>query len=231
MNYILDGLRQAMILLAAGDPETFSAVWTTLLVTMEAMVATLVVGTPLGFLLGYANFPGKRSARLVVETFLSFPTVVIGLIVYAFISRRGPLGELGLLFTVPGMAVGLTILGLPIVIALTAQAVENLDRRLRSTLLTLGARPRQVFATTLVEARFGMLLACTAAFGRIVSEIGISMMLGGNIKWDTRTITTAIALETGKGEFATGIALGIVLMVIAFLVNLVAAALRRRSGA
>ena len=231
MNYILDGLRQALILLGHGDPETFSAVWTTLLVTFEGMAATLLLGTPAGFLLGYTDFPGKRAVRLVVETFLSFPTVVIGLIVYAFISRRGPLGELGLLFTVPGMAVGLTILGLPIVIALTAQSVENLDRRLRPTLLSLGARPHHVFFTTLTEARFGMLLAATAAFGRIVSEIGISMMLGGNIKWSTRTITTAIALETGKGEFATGIALGIVLMVIAFAVNLFTTAMRRRSAA
>lgn len=231
MNYILDGLRQALILLGNLDPETFSAVWTTLLVTFEGMAATLLLGAPAGFLLGYTEFPGKRAIRLVVETFLSFPTVVIGLIVYAFISRRGPLGELGLLFTVPGMAVGLTILGLPIVIALTAQSVENLDRRLRPTLLSLGARPRHVFFTTLAEARFGMLLAATAAFGRIVSEIGISMMLGGNIKWSTRTITTAIALETGKGEFATGIALGIVLMVIAFAVNLFATAMRRRSAA
>ena len=231
MNYILDGLRQALILLLHGDPETFSAVWTTLVVTFEAMAATLVLGAPAGFLLGYCTFPGKRAARLVVETFLSFPTVVIGLVVYAFISRRGPLGEWGLLFTVPGMAVGLTILGLPIVIALTAQAVENLDPRLRPTLLTLGAKPRHVFWATVSEARFGMLLATTAAFGRIVSEIGISMMLGGNIKWGTRTITTAIALETGKGEFATGIALGIVLMGIAFIVNLATTACRGRSVA
>ncbi len=231
MNYILDGLRQALLLLFHGDPETFSAVWTTLAVTFEAMAAALLLGAPAGFLLGYADFPGRRAARLVVETFLSFPTVVIGLLVYAFISRRGPLGEWGLLFTVPGMAVGLTILGLPLIIALTAQAVENLDPRLRPTLLTLGAKPRHVFWTTVTEARFGMLLAATAAFGRIVSEIGISMMLGGNIKWDTRTITTAIALETGKGEFATGIALGIVLMAIAFAVNLTATAFRGRSAA
>ncbi|MHC1788134.1 ABC transporter permease [Solidesulfovibrio sp.] len=231
MNYILDGLTQALSLLVGGDPETFSAVWTTLIVTVQAMIATLVLGTPAGFFLGYADFPGKRAARLVVETFLSFPTVVIGLVVYAFVSRRGPLGELGLLFTVPGMALGLTILGLPIVIALTAQAVESLDPRLRPTLLTLGARPGQVFLATLTEARFGLFLAATAAFGRIISEIGISMMLGGNIKWSTRTITTAIALETGKGEFATGIALGIVLMVIAFAVNLAATACRRRSAA
>ncbi len=231
MNFILDGLHQALLLLLHGDPETFSAVWTTLVVTFQAMVATLILGAPAGFLLGYTDFPGKRAARLVVETFLSFPTVVIGLVVYAFISRRGPFGQWELLFTVPGMAVGLTILGLPIVIALTAQAVENLDPRLRPTLLTLGAKPRHVFLATVAEARFGMLLATTAAFGRIVSEIGISMMLGGNIKWDTRTITTAIALETGKGEFATGIALGIVLMIIAFAVNLVAAACRGRSSA
>ena len=231
MNYIVDGLRQALLLLWNGDPETFSAVVTTLVVTFEAMAATLLLGAPAGFLLGYADFPGKRAVRLTVETFLSFPTVVIGLVVYAFISRRGPLGEWGLLFTVPGMAVGLTILGLPIVIALTAQAVENLDRRLRPTLLTLGAGPGHVFFATLSEARFGIMLAATAAFGRIVSEIGISMMLGGNIKWDTRTITTAIALETGKGEFATGIALGMVLMAIAFLVNLAATATRRRSAA
>ncbi|UJX41402.1 ABC transporter permease [Desulfovibrio sp. JY] len=230
MNYILDGLRQALVLLAHGDPETFSAVWTTLIVTFEAMIATLLLGAPAGFMLGYHEFPGKRAVRLLVETFLSFPTVVIGLVVYAFISRRGPLGNWELLFTVPGMAVGLTILGLPIVIALTAQAVESLDPRLRPTLLTLGARPRHLFLATLAEARFGMLLATTAAFGRIVSEIGISMMLGGNIKWDTRTITTAIALETGKGEFATGIALGMVLMVIAFAVNLIAAVCRRRAG-
>ncbi|EFL51614.1 binding-protein-dependent transport systems inner membrane component [Solidesulfovibrio fructosivorans JJ]] len=230
MNYILDGLRQALVLLAHGDPETFSAVWTTLVVTFEAMLATLALGAPAGFLLGYREFPGKRAVRLVVETFLSFPTVVIGLVVYAFISRRGPLGDWELLFTVPGMAVGLTILGLPIVIALTAQAVESLDPRLRPTLLTLGAKSRHLFLATLTEARFGMLLATTAAFGRIVSEIGISMMLGGNIRWDTRTITTAIALETGKGEFATGIALGMVLMVIAFAVNLIAAACRRRAG-
>lgn len=231
MDFILDGLRQAFVLLYHWDAATFSAVWTTLSVTAQGMVATLLLGAPAGFLLGYADFPGKRAVRLVVETFLSFPTVVIGLVVFAFISRRGPMGELGLLFTVPGMAVGLTILGLPIVIALTAQSVENLDRRLRPTLLTLGAKPHHVFFTTLAEARFGMLLAGTAAFGRIVSEIGISMMLGGNIKWSTRTITTAIALETGKGEFAMGIALGLVLMAIAFAVNLVAATLRRRSTA
>jgi tungstate transport system permease protein len=153
--------------------------------------------------------------------------VVIGLLVYAFITRQGPLGGLDLMFTVRGIAVGQTLLGLPIVVAMTATAVESQDRRLRQTLLTLGASPRQVLLTTLAEARFAVALAAMAAYGRIVSEVGISMMVGGNIKWHTRTITTAIALETGKGEFGMGVALGLVLMLIALGVNVFAAVLRR----
>ncbi len=227
MDFILEGLLQAFVLLWQGHAETWSAVDVTLRVSLLSIVVCLLLGTPLGFLLGYNEFRGKRAVRLVVDTLLSFPTVVIGLLVYALITRRGPLGELNLLFTVPGMAIGLVILGLPIVVALTANAVEALDRRLKYTLLTLGAAPRQLLCTILWEARYSLMLAGVAAFGRIVSEIGISMMLGGNIKWHTRTITTAIALETGKGQFAMAVALGLVLMLIAFLVNLAVAALRR----
>jgi tungstate transport system permease protein len=164
----------------------------------------------------------------LVETLLSFPTVVIGLLVYAFLTRRGPLGEFGLLLTLRGIAIGQVILGLPIVIAMTATAVENLDRRLKFTLLGLGATGRQVALTTLWEARFSIMLAAMAAYGRIVSEVGISMMVGGNIKWHTRTITTAIALETGKGEFSVGIALGLILMAIALAVNLSMSCIRNR---
>ena len=227
MNYILDGLRQALHLLLTADPETVSAITATVAASTLSMIATLALGAPLGFLLGHYRFPGRRAARLAVDTLLSLPTVVIGLLVYAFLSRRGPLGELGMLFTIPGIAVGQTILGLPVVVAMTATAVENLDARLRNTLLTLGAGPRGVALTTLYEARLHLLLAAMAAYGRIVSEVGISMMVGGNIKWHTRTITTAIALETGKGEFAMGLALGLVLMTLALAVNASAALLRR----
>lgn len=229
MHYILDGLKKALALLATLDPETFSAVWTTFATSLLGIVMALVIGAPAGFVLGYHDFPGKRAARTLVDTLLSFPTVVIGLIVYAFISRRGPLGDLELLYTIPGMAVGLTILGLPVVVAMTASSVEHLDARLDPTLKTLGATPAQAFLTTLWEARFGMMLAAMAAYGRIVSEVGIAMIVGGNIKWHTRTITTAIALETGKGEFAMGIALGLVLMVVALAVNLAVAFLRSMS--
>lgn len=227
MDFILQGIWQGFVLLFNGNPETWSAIRVTIIVSTLSIAMCLIVGAPLGFILGHFEFRGKRFARLIVDTLLSFPTVVIGLLVYALVTRRGPLGDFHLLFTIPGIAFGQMLLGLPIVTALTANAVEALDERLRQTLLTLGARPAQVFATTLWEARFSLMLACVAAYGRIVSEIGISMMIGGNIKWHTRTITTAIALETGKGQFAMGIALGMVLMVIAFLVNLSVASLRR----
>jgi tungstate transport system permease protein len=229
MDYILDGLGQAFVLLGSGHAETYAAIRATLAVSTMSIIATLLIGAPLGFLLGYGRFPGRTPIRTVVDILLSLPTVVIGLLVYAFLSRRGPLGELGLLFSLRGIAIGQTILGLPIVIAITATAVENLDRRLKLTLLTMGAGGAQVLFTTLWEARFSLMLAGVAAYGRIVSEVGISLMIGGNIKWHTRTITTAIALETGKGDFATGIALGMVLMMIAIVVNLFVVRLRKRS--
>jgi tungstate transport system permease protein len=230
MDYFSEGFATAFALLLALDPETFSAVRATGAVTALALFASLLLGLPLGFALGHFRFPGRRGVRLFVDWMLSLPTVVIGLIVYAFLSSRGPLGEWGLLFTVSGMALGLTLLGLPIVISMTATAVESTDSRLTDTVLSLGADRWQLLAATLSEARFAMALAAATAFGRIVSEIGIAMMVGGNIKWHTRTITTAIALETGKGEFATGIALGIVLMLVALVVNLLVGLLRGRSA-
>jgi tungstate transport system permease protein len=229
MDYILSGLFQAFELLFQGDPETFTAVRSTVFASSLSVAASMAIGAPLGFWLGYARFPGRRPIRVVVDTLLSLPTVVIGLLCYAFMTHRGPLGDLELLFSIPGIAVGQTILGLPIVVAMMATAVENLDYRLKQTLLTYGADKRQLLLTTLWEARFALALAGAAAYGRIVSEVGISMMIGGNIKWHTRTITTAIALETGKGQFAIGIALGLILMTVALLVNLAVHGLKRVS--
>lgn len=229
MDYILQGVWQAFVLLFSGDEQTFSAVKTTVLVSSLSIISCIGVGAPLGFLLGYCRFPGRKILKTLVDTLLSLPTVVIGLLVYALVTRHGPLGGYGLLFSIPGIAFGQTLLGLPIVIAMTATAVENMDTRVKTTLLTLGASPRQVLLSTLYEARFSMGVAAAAAYGRIVSEIGISMMIGGNIKWHTRTITTAVALETGKGEFAMGIALGLVLMIIALAVNLGLVGLRKRA--
>jgi tungstate transport system permease protein len=228
MDFLLQGLLKAIELLTTIDPETFSAVYATLVVSTYSLSATLFMGLPLGFGLGYFDFKAKKQVRVVVDTLLALPTVFIGLLVYAFFTHRGPLGHLGLLFSLPGIAVGLTILALPIVIALSATAVESMDRQLRVTLISLGANRRQVFLSTLWEARHGIIAAALTAYGRVMTEVGIAMMVGGNIKYQTRTITTAIALETNKGEFAMGIALGLVLLLIAFGVNLSVSFLRKR---
>ena len=190
---------------------------------------SLLIGIPLGFGLGYYDFRGKKSVRTIVDTLMALPTVFIGLLVYAFLTRRGPLGDFGLLFTLPGIAIGQTILALPIVIGLSATAVESIDQKLRITVMSLGANRRQLFFSTLWECRHGILAGAIAAYGRVMTEVGISMMVGGNIKWHTRTITTAIALETNKGQFGMGVALGLVLLTIAFLVNVSVSFLRRRN--
>lgn len=229
MDFIADGFIQAFSLLFSMDEETMNILVTTLQLTAVSMGGILLLGLPLGFLLGYFDFPGKRCVRTVVDTLLALPTVVIGLLVYAFISRRGPLGGWDLLFTIEGMAIGQIILGTPIVVAYTATAIEGLDNRLRQTLMTLGASGAKLAMTSLWEARFLVLVAALTAFGRIVGEVGSAMMLGGNIKWHTRTITTAITLETGKGDFALGIALGVILILISLILNISLTFLRRRT--
>ncbi len=230
MDYLTQGFINAMQLLFAGDAQTFSAIATTLKASTLSIAISLLIGIPLGFILGYLDFPGNKQLRAVVDTLLALPTVVVGLLVYAFISRRGPMGEMELLFTIPGISVAQTLLVLPIVISLTATAIESLDRRLRTNLLTLGAKGKQIALASLLEARYAVLAAAVTAYGRAISEVGISMMIGGNIKWHTRTITTAIALETGKGQFSMGIALGIVLLAIAFTINAILSTLKRKTA-
>jgi tungstate transport system permease protein len=228
MDFLLDGFIQAFALLLSGNAETYSAITATLMVSSYSIGCSLVIGIPLGFCLGYFTFRGKKSIRTVVDTLMALPTVFIGLLVYAFLTNRGPLGDFGLLFTLPGIALGQTILALPIVIGLSATAVESMDKKLRLAIMSMGANRRQLFITSLWEVRHGLLAGSIAAYGRVMTEVGISMMVGGNIKWHTRTITTAIALETNKGQFGMGVALGLVLLAIAFCVNVSVSFLRRR---
>jgi tungstate transport system permease protein len=229
MSYILEGFVGAMELLMSGNAETYSAIFATVKVSSYSIVASLMIGIPLGFGLGFLDFKTKKAVRTIIDTLMALPTVFIGLLVYAFVTNRGPLGDLGLLFTLPGIAIGQTILALPLVIGLTATAVESLDDKLRITIMSMGANRRQLFISSLWESRHGILAASIAAYGRVMTEVGISMMVGGNIKWHTRTITTAIALETNKGQFGMGVALGIVLLAIAFCVNFSVSFLRRRA--
>ena len=230
MGYLSEGFVTAFRILFSGQEETYSAIFTTLRVSTFSTLLTLSAGIPLGFMLGYYSFPGRRALRMFSDTLLALPTVVVGLLVYAFISRSGPLGGFGLLFSLKGIAVGQFILGLPIVVSLTASATEQIENTVRLTLMTLGASSGQLAASSLWESRFAVLAAAMTAYSRIISEVGVSMMLGGNIKWHTRTITTAIALETGKGQFAEGIALGIVLLGFAFAVNAAVSITRKRAS-
>ena len=228
MDFILEGFFQAFHLLAGGNAETYSAIWATVKVSSYSIGCSLLIGIPLGFCLGYFDLSGKKTLRTIVDTLMALPTVFIGLLVYAFLTHRGPLGNFGLLFTLPGIAIGQTILALPIVIGLSATAIESMDQKLRVAIMSLGANRRQLFFSSLWEARHGLLAGAIAAYGRVMTEVGISMMVGGNIKWHTRTITTAIALETNKGQFGMGVALGLVLLSIALCVNISVSFLRRR---
>ena len=228
MDFLVSGFFKAFELLISGDKSTWTAVFTTLKVSTCSMLLSIGAGLPCGFVLGYFEFKGKKQLRTLVDTLLSLPMVFIGLAVYAFISRQGPLGDFHFLFTLTGIAIGQTILAFPIITAITASTIEGIDQDLKMTLVSLGAGKRHIMATCLWEVRYGILVAAVTAYGRVMTEVGISMMVGGNIKYHTRTITTAIALETGKGQFADGIALGLVLISIAFIVNVSLSSLRKQ---
>lgn len=220
MGFITESLKTALALIVSLDREVFSAVWTSLSVASWSIVFATLAGVPVGVAVGLGDFRLKRAVITLLNTLMGMPTVVIGVLVYSFLSRRGPLGGWGLLFTPKAMIIGQTILAIPIVASYTVTAVKGADWRILPTAYTLGAGRVQSMAQLLREARFGVMAAVVAGFGRVISEVGVAMMVGGNIRVYTRTMTTAIALETSKGEFAMGLALGIILMAVALGVNL-----------
>lgn len=210
---------RAIRLLVCGDAEVWFITWTSLRFSLSSTLLACVPGIPLGVLIALRRFRGRRALLAVLSSLMALPTVVVGLIVYSLVSRVGPLGGLRLLFTPGAVIIGQAILAFPIVLAMTASALSSLNPLLPEVLTTLGATRRGIFWMSVREARGAVLSAALAAFGRVVGEVGAAMMLGGNIRWYTRTITTAIALETGKGEFELGLALGIILMAMALGVN------------
>ena len=227
MDFLLNGFTEAFNLLLNGNLETYSAIKATLYTSSVSILFAVIVGFPLGFILGFYDFKGRKILRLLSDTALAMPTVAIGLILYAFITRNGPLGSLNLLFTLKAVMLGQFVLALPIIISLTASVVENMDRKHYLTILNLRLAPAKLVFCVLYELRYALMVVIATAYGRIVAEVGVAMMIGGNIKYFTRTITTAVSLETNKGEFAMGIALAMVLIFIAFLVNLAIFALRK----
>jgi len=210
----------AFVLLWGLDQELLQIVYVSLKVSSISTLIASMIGIPAGFFIAFREFRGKRLLITVLNTLLALPTVVVGLLVYAFISRRGIFGPWDLLYTQKAIVIGQVILIIPIVTTFTISAISRIDERYRKTAMTLGANALQTAWLIIREARFGIVAAVVAAFGRVIAEVGISMMLGGNAKGFTRTMTTAMALEYDKGEFVLGVALGIVLLAVSFGVNL-----------
>lgn len=220
MYYLSESFKTAIKMIVSLDPEMMRITFVSLKVSTVAIFIATLVGVPVGFYIGIKEFFGKRAVVTILNTLMALPTVVVGLIVYSLISRRGLLGTLGLLYTPWAMVIGQTILAFPIISALSLSATQSIDKRVEKTALTLGANNLQTALIILNEGKFAILSAIIAGFGRVFAEVGASMMLGGNIKGYTRNITTAIAFETSKGEFALGIALGIILLIVAFSINI-----------
>ncbi len=216
--------RTALELLATLDPDVTSALAVSLEVAAISTVLAALLGCPLGFLVATRDFRGRWLAEVALRTATALPTVVVGLVTYALLSRSGPLGMLGLLYTRTAMVLGETILVTPLIAALTMAVVSGADPRIEETALTLGASRTRAALTVLAEMKRGLMAALATGFGRLISELGIALMVGGNIRGVTRTMTTAIALETAKGDFALAFALGCLLLAVALVVNAAVAA-------
>lgn len=221
MDVIWDALGDAFDLLFSGDHETFEIIGLSLRVSLTATAIAFALGLPLGMLLAFGRFRGRRLALATVHTGMGMPPVVVGLIVTVLLWRSGPLGGLDMLYTPSAMIVAQAAIGTPLVAGISAAALQQIDPDFRVQMQALGAsRLRSLWAVA-VEARLPLLAAVMAGFGAAVSEVGAAMMVGGNIAGETRVLTTAAVLETSKGNLALAVALGLILLVLAFLVNLV----------
>jgi tungstate transport system permease protein len=219
VDVLVEGVQHAVRLLLGGDPEILDVLWLSLQVSGTATLVALLLGIPAGAVLALTRFPGRTLLVSAVNTGMGLPPVVVGLFVTIFLWRSGPLGDWEVLYTPAAIVLAQAVIASPIVTGITLAAVQNVPAKFRLQLLALGASRVQMVWVTLREARLPMLAAIMAGFGGVISEIGASMMVGGNIKGQTRTLTTAMVLETGKGEFGIAIALSILLLTLVFGIN------------
>ena len=228
MTEIWDGLTKAIELLISLDPEVMEVVGRSLGISGTACLLASLICLPLGSLIHFHHFRGKRALINIIQTLFSVPTVLVGLLILVLFSRAGPLGEFGILFTPPAMVIGQMILIIPLLLGLTISALSGVSREVVDTATSLGASSFQAVLLVLKEARYAVLAAVIMGFGRAISEVGCALMVGGNIRGATRVITTSIALETSKGELALAIALGIILLSLALIINIVLNRLQQR---
>ena len=220
MGEIIDGFIGAIQLIVTLDPEVMDIALRSIQVSTAATLIAALIAIPLGALIYFYDFPGKRGVINLVQTLYALPTVIVGLVVYLLISHSGPLGFLDLLYTTKAMTIAQVILVSPLIIGFTISALTGLDRDMKNTVLGLNAPAYRAMLTLIREAKFAILSAVVLAFGRAIAEVGAVMLVGGNIRHFTRTLTTAISLNTSMGEFSVSIALGIILLGIALIVNL-----------
>jgi tungstate transport system permease protein len=228
MNLILEGFTKAFGLILHLDAELYGIIYLSLRISCLALLIAALFGVPAGAVLGLKRMPAKGAVISLMNTLMGLPPVVVGLFLYLVLSRSGPLGFLGLLYTPGAMVIAQTILAFPIVFSLTHSAVVSVDPIIRQAAATLGASPLQVTRTVIAEARYGILTGVVAAFGRVMAEVGAILIVGGNIAGLTRVMTTAIALETDKGNFELAVALGVILLTISLLINVALHMIQRK---
>lgn len=221
MEEIWNGFLKAVELIATLNPEVVEITARSLTISLSSAFLAALICIPLGGFIEFRSFRGKRALVNLIQTFYSLPTVTVGLLVFLLISRSGPLGWLHLLFSPPGMVLGQAILVSPIMIGLTISALSGVSPQIKETAKSLGASEAQVIATVIKEARPAVMAAVLLGFGRALSEVGVAMMIGGNIQGYTRVLTTAIALETSMGNLELSMALGMILITISLAINLV----------
>lgn len=230
MEQIITGIQEAIRMIITGDPEIFAITWLTLKVSGLATLISLLIGIPLGVALAWVRFPGRRLYISIVNTAMGFPPVVVGLWVFLFLSRNGPLGFLELLYTPTAIIIAQAIIASPIVMGLTSAAVMQVDEKMKLQIKSLGATKCQMLFTVIREARFSILAAVIAGFGAVVSEVGASQMVGGNIKGYSRVLTTATVMEVSKGNTDVAIGISIILLLLAYFVTLGLTLLQQRES-
>jgi len=228
LTELWDGLVTALRLIVSFDPEVMAIAGRSLAISATSSTIAALICLPLATVIHFNKFRGKRTLINVIQTMFSLPTVAVGLFAFVLFSSAGPLGGLGILFTPVAIVVGQALLISPIMLGLTISALSGVDKTIADTAVSLGASRFQMAFVTIREARFAVLAALIMGFGRAISEVGLSMMVGGNIAGYTRTITTAIALETSKGDLELALALGIILIVIALIINIVLNRIQQR---
>ena len=231
MDLIFEGIAQAFTLLIHGDREVLRITLLSLAVSLTATAISLLVGITLGTLIGLTRFVGRRFLVSLINTGMGAPPVVVGLVVSVFLWRNGPLGILGLMYSPTAMVIAQCIISLPIITGFTMASIQQIDPRMRLQLLSLGASRLQLMWLLVRDSQLLLLAAVMAGFGSVISEVGASMMVGGNITGQTRVLTTAIVMENSKGNFGVAIALGIILMALVYVVNLVLTLAQQRSKA